>query len=298
MHWYLPKSSGCAPGVESGCDRRLRRGFSLVELLVVIAVIGMLLAIMLPSLRRSMQHAAKTVCMHQLHEIDQALTAYRFDNGGSLPCTDPDRETSGDAAHEAAWFGKLFPRYMQDLSTLRCPSDPYPWAQSNLESALDEQSDPANVSSYGMNEVIRLGGFCNVERYPPRNPSETILLADMGPDQAAGAPDSQPQPVPFRQGGRLRWDDNYHPGTSGLQQSWLTQRHLGSINVLTIGGGVSTVRTREIVQERIRSYYGNCAAGGCPLCTDLSIAHYSFAAKRIYWWTGPLPNRYDVGASE
>lgn len=297
MQRFPSETSGCARRAISNRNQR-RYGFSLVELLVVIAVIGMLLTIMLPSLRRSMQHAAKTVCMHQLHEIDQALTAYRLDSQGSLPCYDPNREDTGNDPHEGSWFGKLFPRYIQDLSTMRCPSDPYPWAQSSLESSLEEQSDPANASSYGMNEVIRLGGFCSVERHPPRNPSETILLADMGPDQVVGAVDSRLHPLPFRQGGRLRWDDNYHPGTSGLQQSWLTQRHLGSINVLTIGGVVSTVRTRDMAQERIQSYYGNCAAGGCPLCTDMSVAHYSFASERIYWWTGSISNQNNVEIPE
>ncbi len=273
------------------------RGFSLAELLVVVAVIGMLITILLPSLRRSMQHASTTICMHQLHELDQAMTAYRFDNVGSVPCTDAARSTPDAHPEDDSWFGKLFPRYMQELSVLRCPSDPYPWSQSALESPLAEQTDPSNASSYGMNELLRMAGMCNVERFAPRHPSETILLADMGPDQVLGDVGGRFQPVPAREGGRLRWDDNYHPGTSGLQQSWLTQRHLGSINVLTVGSVVKTVPTRDIMRERIRSYYGNCAAGGCPLCTDLSLAHYSFANDRIFWWTGSFPNAGDMHAS-
>ena len=92
-----------------------------------------------------------------------------------------------------------------------------------------------------------------------------------------------------RSGGRLPWDDLYHPAVAGLRHSWLTARHFGHSNVLSIGGAVTQVRTVEMMEEPIKSYYGECATGGCPLCVEYSLPHYSFAEWRLYWWTGPIP---------
>ena len=132
-----------------------------------------------------------------------------------------------------------------------------------------------------MNDVIRAAGLQNLDRSSPRVPLETIMLADLGPDNMSGG-------WVRRNGGWLPWDDAYHPAVTGLRDSWLTGRHVGHINVLTIGGSVSKVRTIELMEDRITSYYGSCASGGCPLCNDYSLPHYSFAADRLYWWTGAL----------
>ncbi len=62
-----------------------RNGFSLIELLVVMAVILTLLGILLPSLQGVRERAYQVVCANNLRQIGVALTAYLGDNEGWFP---------------------------------------------------------------------------------------------------------------------------------------------------------------------------------------------------------------------
>ncbi len=62
-----------------------RTGFTLVELLVVIAVIALLMAILLPALQRSKEQARRIICANNLKQINIGLNIFANDNGGQLP---------------------------------------------------------------------------------------------------------------------------------------------------------------------------------------------------------------------
>ena len=69
-------------------SERLSRGFTLVELLVVVAIIALLLAILLPALSRATESARRTVCAASLRGIAQSSLMITEDRRGNFFPTD------------------------------------------------------------------------------------------------------------------------------------------------------------------------------------------------------------------
>jgi prepilin-type N-terminal cleavage/methylation domain-containing protein len=62
-----------------------RTGFTLVELLVVISILALLIAILLPSLRRARQQAKRTACASNLRQVGLGLNMYADSSNDWLP---------------------------------------------------------------------------------------------------------------------------------------------------------------------------------------------------------------------
>src|SRR5215212_5608698 len=70
----------------SPATRRSRpHGFSLVELLVVIGIIGLLIAILLPALSGARENARRVKCLATLRGISQAGELHVLNHNGYLP---------------------------------------------------------------------------------------------------------------------------------------------------------------------------------------------------------------------
>src|SRR3954465_14701507 len=70
------------------CSGRERRGFTLVELLVVIGIIAVLMSILLPTLRSVRRQANLVQCSSNMKKLSTAMLLYIQDNKGKFPAAE------------------------------------------------------------------------------------------------------------------------------------------------------------------------------------------------------------------
>jgi len=110
-----------------------RRGFTLLELLAVIATIAILAALLLPILSKARIKAQRTNCFSNLRQLGLAWAMYYNENNGllaeSYPVNNPSVWVQGDMSKlteagdvELLRQGKLY-HYNQNDSIYRCPTD-------------------------------------------------------------------------------------------------------------------------------------------------------------------------------
>jgi type II secretory pathway pseudopilin PulG len=59
----------------------VRRGITLIELVVVVSVVGLLTTLLLPAVQRSRETARRTQCLNNLHQIGVAIASFESTNG-------------------------------------------------------------------------------------------------------------------------------------------------------------------------------------------------------------------------
>src|SRR2546423_9098849 len=79
-------------------------GLTLVELITVIAIIGVLLALMLPAIQVARESARQTTCKNNLKQISLATIEYSTSNGGRLPASWRTVRSKDGKPQLHAWF--------------------------------------------------------------------------------------------------------------------------------------------------------------------------------------------------
>ncbi|MBI4026330.1 MAG: FCD domain-containing protein [Verrucomicrobia bacterium] len=116
-----------------------KRSFTLIELLVVVAIISILAALLMPSLKSARNQAKSIACMNNLKQIGTALVLYMNDNEEYLPPASvyfapwPEWLRGVATLDWMGYLGKKYPQYGGPLGTrvaypcsVDCPSTPMP----------------------------------------------------------------------------------------------------------------------------------------------------------------------------
>jgi general secretion pathway protein G len=87
-------------------DRRRSRGFTLVEILIVVVILGVLSAIVVPQFTNATNETERTATLDQLVKLREAIDLYHVRNNAIYPDISP-------GVGDPAWGALIGPDYMR-----------------------------------------------------------------------------------------------------------------------------------------------------------------------------------------
>ena len=102
----------------------MRRAFTLLELLIIIAVVCIMAALLFPVGTKSRESARRSSCQSNLKQIGLGFMQYIRDYDEKWPLAYTDNDGSGDydAALDAGWMQITQP-YLKSTQIFQCPSE-------------------------------------------------------------------------------------------------------------------------------------------------------------------------------
>ena len=185
------------PHVGSCAGLKRHSAFTLVELLVVIAVIGIVASLLLPALTASKAAAKRIQCVDNLRQLGLAARMY-WDDNDDLTFRYLNGATNGGRLYWFGWLkpgaegdrefdptqGALYP-YLQGTGVEVCPSLDY-------RSSLYKYKARGAAYGYGYNLYL---GQSSIQLSRITRPGDTVLLADAAQVNDFQAPASPEHPM-------------------------------------------------------------------------------------------------------
>jgi prepilin-type N-terminal cleavage/methylation domain-containing protein len=103
-------------------DYRGPRGFTFLELLVVVAILGLLAVLLLPALARAKEKARRIVCVDNLKQVSLAVHLFATDHE-RYPWRVPVAEGGSYARQRVFYSFQSMQSEIEALKVLVCPSD-------------------------------------------------------------------------------------------------------------------------------------------------------------------------------
>jgi prepilin-type N-terminal cleavage/methylation domain-containing protein len=221
---------------------RNRLAFTLIELLIVIAVIAILAALLLPALSHGKARAQQIQCLGQNRQLALALQMYAQENNDVLPWpnwgirfqgwlytpTDGGPPDPSDPPQTVYEGGTLWP-YLKDIKVYWCPTD-----YTNTPYFSQRQQ---RLSSFIMN-----GAIMGYYMHPPA--SKTHKLSAMNPSAyTTWEPSDQPPYIPA-----LVFND---AASYPLDEEGPSRRHVGGCNVSSFDGHAQLLKFTTFQQEQL-----------------------------------------------
>jgi general secretion pathway protein G len=114
--WLRPGRAGT--GAAADDDRESQRGFSLIELIVVLVILGLLAAVVAPRIYDKLAKGKEQIARIQIKEIDGALQLFSFDMGRFPNSSEGLEALIRNPGNIEAWRGPY-------LNKSELPKDPW-----------------------------------------------------------------------------------------------------------------------------------------------------------------------------
>ncbi len=159
---------------------KIRRSFTLIELLIVVAIIGILAAIAVPNFINAQIRAKLAACKGEMKTMQTALEMYRVDHNEYMP-----RNTYIGNSTYATWY--VYRYLISPVAyILQCPNDPFN-PNAIAYAMTDSRSLPAGLNSTTMvTPEIDYFAYSMQGRLlsvPPCASPKMWLLISIGPDK-------------------------------------------------------------------------------------------------------------------